>query len=90
MCASSIAQAQGCIRLRVADLGPGMSEDFIAHELFRPLHTTKKSGMGVGAYQARTILRELGGDLEVESRVGEGTIVTLIVPLPLSEQQGLS
>ena len=86
----SMAQAQGCIRLQVADQGPGMSEDFIAHELFRPLHTTKKSGLGVGAYQARTILRELGGDIEVESKVGEGTVVTLVVPAPPSEQQSMS
>jgi signal transduction histidine kinase len=57
-----------------------MTADFIAHELFRPLRTTKTKGLGIGAYQARAIMRDLGGDIEVESKIGEGTTVSLLLP----------
>jgi putative PEP-CTERM system histidine kinase len=68
------------VRVRVCDRGPGMTPEFIAHELFRPLRTTKRKGLGIGAYQARTMMRDLGGDIEVESKPGEGTTVTLLLP----------
>lgn len=66
--------------VHVRDEGPGMSADFIARELFRPLHTTKNKGLGIGAYQARALMRDLGGDIEVESEPGHGTTVTLVLP----------
>jgi putative PEP-CTERM system histidine kinase len=71
----------GRVRVHVADKGPGMTADFIARELFRPLRTTKKKGLGIGAYQARAMMRDLGGDIEVESTPGDGTTVSLILPL---------
>jgi len=37
--------------------------------------------MGIGAYQVREIARSAGGDVEVESAVGEGTTVRVYVPL---------
>ncbi|GAA0570121.1 XrtA/PEP-CTERM system histidine kinase PrsK [Rhizomicrobium electricum] len=76
----SVAAASGRIRVAVRDRGPGMSADFIARELFRPLRTTKNKGLGIGAYQARAMMRDLGGDIEVESTVGSGTTVTLVLP----------
>lgn len=66
--------------LRVRDHGPGMSADFIARELFRPLHTTKSKGLGIGAYQARAIMRDLGGDIDVDSTPGNGTTISLVLP----------
>jgi putative PEP-CTERM system histidine kinase len=76
----SVETANGRVRVRVRDSGPGMTADFIAHELFRPLRTTKQKGLGIGAYQARAIMRDLGGDIEVESEIGEGTTVSLLLP----------
>ncbi len=76
----SVDLAGGRVRVRVRDAGPGMSPDFIARDLFRPLHTTKKKGLGIGAYQARSTMRDLGGDIEVESTLGEGTTVSLFLP----------
>lgn len=65
----------------VSDTGRGMTQDFIRRELFRPLHSTKEKGFGIGAYQAREIIRGLGGDLEVKSKPGSGTTVTIMLPL---------
>jgi putative PEP-CTERM system histidine kinase len=83
----SVAASDDCVKIRVTDKGPGMSEEFIARELFRPFHSTKKNGMGVGAFQAKTILQELGGDLLVSSQIGVGTTVTLVLPSDPSHYQ---
>jgi putative PEP-CTERM system histidine kinase len=58
--------------LEIIDDGPGMDAAFIRDELFRPLATTKKSGSGLGAYQARELVRGMGGQLEVRSAPGAG------------------
>ncbi|HUJ02427.1 MAG TPA: XrtA/PEP-CTERM system histidine kinase PrsK [Rhizomicrobium sp.] len=84
----SVDRQNGRIRVRVEDRGPGMSADFVAQELFRPLHTTKKKGLGIGAYQARAIMRNLGGDMEVQSTLGEGTIVSLFLPASADAERG--
>jgi signal transduction histidine kinase len=59
-----------------------MDADFLQHQLFRPFHSTKGSkGMGIGAYQAREFAQSVGGDVEVESRPGEGTRFSFIFPV---------
>ena len=61
-----------------------MSQDFIRERLFRPFDSTKGSqAMGIGAHQARDYIRTLGGQLDVSSEVGVGTIFS--VSLPASE-----
>lgn len=72
-------KAGNAYRISVRDKGRGMAPTFIADELFRPLRSTK-SGFGLGAYQARQTMRELDGDLEVVSRIGDGTTVQLTLP----------
>ncbi len=44
------------------------------------LKTTKRGGSGLGAFQIRELMRELGGDVTVASQIGEGTEVTLSLP----------
>jgi signal transduction histidine kinase len=58
-----------------------MTTEFIRDVLFRPFGTTKKSGYGIGAYQAREVIRRMGGSLEVASTVGVGTEVSIRLPL---------
>jgi putative PEP-CTERM system histidine kinase len=68
--------------LTVADTGAGMSAEFIAERLFKPFDSTKGSkGMGIGAYQVREYVRSLGGRVDVASVLGQGTRVTLRIPL---------
>lgn len=76
-----IKQLDGTARVEVVDHGPGMTEDFIANSLFKPFHSTKPAGLGVGAYQARSLMRKVGGDLQIQSIVGVGTTATLVIPL---------
>jgi len=72
-----VAAEAGSVNINVTDHGTGMSEKFINEELFRPMRTTKDGGFGIGAYQARELMRDLGGDIRVVSKLGEGTTVIL-------------
>lgn len=67
--------------LRVSDRGCGMTDEFISQRLFRPFQTTKPKGFGIGLYQCRNIVEAHGGRIDVESRVGEGTCFTVLLPL---------
>ena len=58
-----------------------MSPEFVRDELFRPLRSTKGDGHGIGAFQARELLRDAGGDLLVLSRENAGTTMRMILPL---------
>lgn len=84
------------IRLRVAgdeaileieDNGPGMDAEFIKNQLFRPLDSGKENGYGIGAYQARQLVQEMGGQLRVHSTPNTGTVMQVIFPIldPLPE-----
>lgn len=67
--------------IEVRDSGGGMDPEFIRDKLFRPFRSTKRGGMGIGAYQCRTYARELGGDVEAISSVGAGTTMRVTLPL---------
>jgi signal transduction histidine kinase len=71
------------VQIAVTDRGSGMTQQFVNEELFRPLKTTKRGGFGIGGYQVRELMRDLGGDVTVESMVGQGTSVMLSLPLVL-------
>jgi putative PEP-CTERM system histidine kinase len=68
------------IAIRVSDTGCGMSEAFVAGPLFKPFESTKEGGFGIGAYEARALALSIGGTLRVDSRVGKGTKMTLLLP----------
>ena len=65
----------------IIDSGPGMTPAFVRDQLFRPFRTSKRQGSGIGAYQARALLRAASGDLMVLSRPGGGTTMRLLLPL---------
>jgi putative PEP-CTERM system histidine kinase len=68
--------------IEVLDTGCGMDGDFIRNRLFRPFDSTKgRSGMGIGAYETREFVRELGGHLEVQSEPGVGTSFRIQLPI---------
>jgi putative PEP-CTERM system histidine kinase len=69
------------ITIEVADNGPGMDEKFVRDELFRPFRSTKTAGFGIGAYQTRELVRMSGGDLDVISRKGSGTVMRMTLPV---------
>lgn len=64
----------------VSDTGQGMSEAFMREKLFRPFESTKQNGMGVGVYECKQYVEELGGRLAVESEPGQGATFRLWLP----------
>jgi putative PEP-CTERM system histidine kinase len=71
----------GQARVEVGDTGHGMSQEFIRDRLFKPFQTTKKAGMGIGAYESFQYVQELGGTITVKSEPATGTEVVLLLPL---------
>ncbi len=76
-----VERSSGQVRVDVGDTGGGMTEEFIQSRLFRPFSTTKHSGMGIGTYESQQYIRELGGQISVRSKPGEGTVMTVVLPL---------
>ena len=69
--------------IAVVDSGCGMSPEFVRSQLFKPFHSSKVGGFGIGAFEARELIRGMDGRLEVESREGLGT--RFVVRLPLAD-----
>jgi two-component system, NtrC family, sensor kinase len=67
--------------LRVQDTGGGISPDALTH-VFEPFFTTKDVGEGTGLGLAVSygIVRDHGGFIAVQSKVGEGTVFTVFLP----------
>ncbi|MDR0776716.1 MAG: PEP-CTERM system histidine kinase PrsK [Azonexus sp.] len=69
------------VALEVGDTGHGMTKEFIRERLFKPFQSTKQAGMGIGAYESAQYIRELGGEMLVASEPGQGTRITVLLPL---------
>jgi signal transduction histidine kinase len=69
-------------RLQVADDGEGMSEEQVAR-IFEPFFTTRPQGqgMGLGMAEAHALVDKAGGYFEVHSALGQGTQMTVYLPL---------
>ncbi|MDB5963433.1 MAG: histidine kinase, partial [Massilia sp.] len=65
------------VEIEITDTGEGMSEDFIRERLFKPFDSTKSAGMGIGVFESREYITELGGELRVRSRPGLGSTFTI-------------
>jgi signal transduction histidine kinase len=58
-----------------------MTEEFVRKSLFAPFRSTKKGGWGIGLYQVKGIIDGHGGQIEVTSKLGEGTTVRVRLPV---------
>jgi PAS domain S-box-containing protein len=69
------------VRLTVADAGHGMSPE-VVQKAFDPFFTTKPmgKGSGLGLSQVYGVARQFGGTVRIESRVGVGTSVEVLLP----------
>jgi len=81
------SEKQSCIV--ISDNGAGMEADFVRTRLFQPFASTKTGGFGVGAFEAKSLVSAMGGRLSVESKPGEGSSFTIILPAakPAAEPQ---
>ncbi|MGX7895419.1 XrtA/PEP-CTERM system histidine kinase PrsK [Tsuneonella sp. HG222] len=80
------ARAEGeQVRIEVIDSGQGMSPEFVRTRLFKPFQSSKPGGFGIGAFEAREMIRAMGGKLDVESREGLGTRFVVHLPAARSD-----
>ena len=77
---------KGFAIVEIKDTGHGMSEEFIREKLFKPFESTKSAGMGIGVFESKEYVSELGGKLEVTSSESNGTVFRIILPLHQNER----
>jgi signal transduction histidine kinase len=69
------------VSLKVADTGAGIPPGILSN-IFNPFFTTKSEGFGLGLAISRNYIYDHGGNISVQSRVGEGTVFDILLPLP--------
>src|SRR5829696_396175 len=72
--------AAGTPAFSVGDTGRGMSRTFMESRLFRPFSTTKRTGIGLGLYTCREVIRATGGSIDADSTEGAGTTFRVVLP----------
>jgi two-component system sensor histidine kinase RegB len=76
----------------ISDRGAGMSPEVQAR-IGEPFYTTKQPGrgMGLGFFLARAVIENVDGNLAIDSRIGDGTRITVTVPIDVqAEPRGAS
>lgn len=68
------------VQVEIADTGKGIPQEII-DRIFDPFFTTKEKGSGLGLSICHQIIQEHNGYIEVESRLGEGTVFSVNLPL---------
>ncbi len=74
----------GFVRFFVEDTGAGIDKEHLGHlfeQFYRAPGQDEKSGIGLGLSIVREIIQAHGGDVSVESRLGEGSIFSFLLPL---------
>jgi len=68
------------LELTMADNGSGIAAEDLP-KVFEPFFTTKTNGTGLGLAVVQGIMKEHGGRIDVESQLGQGTVVKLRLPI---------
>ena len=76
---SAMDRTHRCLRLSIQDDGPGMSPEQLGLA-FKPFHTTKTNGVGLGLPIAKRIVERFNGRIRIISSPGNGTTVELLLP----------
>ncbi len=67
------------VRIAFTDSGGGIAPDVLLH-VFEPFYSTRPEGLGLGLFISRNIVKQHGGQIEVDSREGEGATFTVWLP----------
>ena len=74
------------VELSIRDTGVGIPEENMT-KIFEPYFTTKDFGSGLGLTLVYKIIKEHQGEINLESREGEGSTFTITLPVPQKEQR---
>ncbi|MFO8010925.1 MAG: PAS domain-containing protein [Dehalococcoidia bacterium] len=76
----TLGSFEGLAEISFGDTGPGIS-DGVMHNITKPLFSTKSAGAGLGLAIASQVAEKHGGGIKFNSTAGEGTTVTVYLPL---------
>ncbi len=76
----TLACGNGTVEIRIRDNGSGMDEEFLRN-IFNPFYTSKTRGAGLGLTISYKIIQDHGGDIDVDSTKGRGTIFKVRLPV---------
>lgn len=87
---TAVQKNMGKYQIEVRDTGIGMSEEFLDHifepfareTMFAPVSIT---GTGLGMPIVKSLVQQMSGEIHISSRLGEGTTVTVTLPLQMAE-----
>jgi putative PEP-CTERM system histidine kinase len=82
--AVNVSIVEKMVVLKVRDTGLGMSEHFLRNQLFKPFESTKAHGMGIGTFESKEYIGQVGGKLEVESELNQGSVFSISLPLAMN------
>lgn len=77
---------------KISDTGVGMSQEFVENKLFHPFvqaDTSSRSnytGTGLGMAIVKQLVDKMGGRISVESRLGEGSCFTVVIPFEIDHE----
>jgi len=74
-----ITEEPNGVIMKIRDTGTGM-EKTVIDNIFDPFFTTKEEGVGLGLYLCNEIVKDHNGDIQVDSKLGKGTIFTIWLP----------
>jgi signal transduction histidine kinase len=81
-----VARAGSALRLTIVDSGTGIPAGDLVR-IQEPFYSTKRHGTGLGLSICRSIVRELGGELALESQLGHGTRVRVTLPVSATDTE---
>jgi signal transduction histidine kinase len=88
--AVKLSEASGFAVIEISDDGTGMTPEFMQERLFKPFHTTKASGMGIGVYESLQYVNGVGGQMHYDSAPGTGTRVRVSLPAAVDSARRLA
>jgi PAS domain S-box-containing protein len=89
MIRTNLSPGKDRIAIEIGDTGRGISEENLPH-IFEPFFTTKEEGQGTGLGLSLVygIVENHGGTIKAKSRINEGAIFTIELPIAQSENKG--
>lgn len=76
---NAMRKGRPIVRVEIKDTGCGFDEN--PEKIFEPFYTTKTSGSGLGLAICRRIVEKHGGQIEVDSKKGQGTTIRFYLPV---------
>ena len=83
------SQGEDLVTITVSDTGKGISEEFLSRKLFVPFmqENSLVTGTGLGLPIVRSLVKSLGGNITIDSRLNHGTFVQVTLPLMRSSRE---